>query len=43
VVVEGVKEAKEAFQAARNVQKKCQNDQFPALIELKIAKNAVFT
>jgi hypothetical protein len=42
VVVEGVKEVKEAFQAARNVQKRRKNGRFPALVKLKIAKNAVF-
>jgi hypothetical protein len=42
VVVEGVKEVKQAFPATRNVQKWCQNSRFPTLIDLKIAKNAVF-
>jgi hypothetical protein len=41
VVVEGVKEVKKAFQVAHNVQKWRQNSQFPALIDLKIAKSAV--
>jgi hypothetical protein len=42
VVVEGVKEGKKAFQAVRNVQRWHQNGRFPALIDLKIAENAVF-
>jgi hypothetical protein len=42
VVVEGVKEVKQAFQAARNVRKRCQNGWFPTIIGLRIAKNAVF-
>jgi hypothetical protein len=42
VVVEGVKEVKYAFQTGWNVQKWCQNGQFPAPIDLKITKNAVF-
>jgi hypothetical protein len=42
VVVEGVKEVKQAFQAARNIRNWRQNGRFPALIDLKIAENAFF-
>jgi hypothetical protein len=42
VVVEGVLKVKQAFQAARNVQKRRKNGYFPALLDLKNAKNAVF-
>jgi hypothetical protein len=43
VVVERVKEVKEAFQAAWNVLKQRKNGRFPALIDLKNSENAVFT
>jgi hypothetical protein len=42
VVVEGVKEVQLAFQAAQKVQKRCQNSRFNTLIDLEIAKNAIF-
>ncbi len=42
LVVEGVKEVKQAFHATGDVPKRCQNGQFPSLIDLKIAENAVF-
>jgi hypothetical protein len=44
VVVEGVKKAKKDFKAARNIQNsaKMAGFWFPALIDLKNAKNAVF-
>jgi hypothetical protein len=40
--VKGVKEVKEAFQAALNVRKRRKNSRFPALFDLKNSKNAVF-
>ncbi len=42
VVVGVVKEVKKAFHVFREVRKQRQNRRFPALIALKIAKNAVF-
>jgi hypothetical protein len=42
VVVEGVKEVKEAFQPPHNIRQQCKNYWFPALIDLKIAEKAVF-
>ncbi len=42
VAVEGVKEVKYDFKATRNIQKRRKNGRFPALIDLKNAKNAVF-
>ncbi len=42
VVVEGITEAKYAFKAARNRQKRQKNRRFRARFGLKIAKNAVF-
>jgi hypothetical protein len=41
-VVEGVKEVKQAFQAAQNVRKRHEKGSFPALIGLKITKTAIF-
>jgi hypothetical protein len=41
-MVGGVKEVKEAFQAACNVRKRHQNGQFSALFALKIIENAIF-
>ncbi len=41
-VVEGVKEVKQASQVAQNVQKRRQDGRFAALVDLKIAENAVF-
>jgi hypothetical protein len=42
VVVEGVKEVKQAFQAAQNVPQRRKNCQFPILIDLKNGDIAVF-
>jgi hypothetical protein len=42
VVVEGVKEVKEAFKAAGNVQKQRKNGRFSALIDLKNRENIFF-
>jgi hypothetical protein len=42
MVVEAVKKVKEAYNAARNRQKRLKNGRFPALIDLKNAQNAGF-
>jgi hypothetical protein len=42
VVVEGVKEIKKVFQAARNVQKQLKNNQFSTLTDLKKRQKACF-